>query len=235
MKQRGLVHVLGALVGGMLVGCGSSDPSSDASQSDSVASADFDGVYRPTSGAGDIATIAFKAGHGYLMMPTGCSSEGCTQVGTYTLDPARTLLTLTDSKTGNQRVIDIRVLETSPANSLRTQDIVTPTQLEQGQPQLAPGKPQLAQGQQKLDQNAEKLVDAIKSFLMNGNSMAQQNTGDTGNNDGNNGNGGNTTNAALHAVCSQPAPAGVMPTGNATQAELDSYFQVCTSGPNTGA
>jgi hypothetical protein len=240
MKQRGLVYVLGTFAVGLIVGCGSPDASQDDS---SGGSADFDGVYRPMTSGGDIDAIAFRSGQGYLLLPTGCAAASCTDAGTYTLDAGRTLLTLTNAITGNQRTIDIRILKTSTGSSLLgTRDLTQEEQVENPSgSQVSNGQKQVKKdGQQQVTSGSPADLMKILQAAMNGTGMqnggAPTNNDPTNNNtDPNNTATNNQANAALNALCSQPAPNGVMPTGaTVTQDQLQTYFASCPAGPNTG-
>jgi hypothetical protein len=104
MNLRHVVLAASALSLGVLSGCGSSDDDGAAD------SAEFRGVYLPTTD-GPIGSISFTS-NDYTLMPKGCSAESCTEIGTYTLDPARTTMTLSP-KTGASRTIAVQVLKTS--------------------------------------------------------------------------------------------------------------------------
>lgn len=98
-----------ALLGALAVGCGS-----PATAEESAApAADFDGVYLPTS-AGEIAGMEFH-GSAYTLVPEGCAAASCEETGSYSVDPARTRLTLVATK-GQSREIPLQVVKTEPAS-----------------------------------------------------------------------------------------------------------------------
>jgi hypothetical protein len=66
-------------------------------------------------------------GSSYTLSPDGCSSAACVETGTYTVDPAQTLLTLAATK-GQSRELPLHVLETGTiAGDAKPQDLVQPS------------------------------------------------------------------------------------------------------------
>jgi hypothetical protein len=131
MKQRPTLVaciVLGTVIGG----CGSSSSRDDSQRADSQpvdSQPAFRGVYVP-AGQGAIGAVTFADDGGYMLMPSGCAAQSCTETGTYALDPAGTTLKLTVGATGASRSLPVRVLATAG-----TKDGVTTQGLLEGEPQ----------------------------------------------------------------------------------------------------
>jgi hypothetical protein len=116
MIQHQTVIFAVAAISGVVMGCRPSDGRAEDTTAPSAP--DFDGVYEATDGKTDdsIAAMRFRGGTAYSLVPAGCSTKSCVDVGTYSLDALRTVLTLHSTVTGATRTLPVRVLHvTSPA------------------------------------------------------------------------------------------------------------------------
>jgi hypothetical protein len=55
--------------------------------------------------------------HGYTLTPTGCTTQSCVDVGTYSISSDGGTLTLESSITGAERAIAIAIVETRAADA----------------------------------------------------------------------------------------------------------------------
>src|SRR6187402_941445 len=111
-----------------VVACGGSDSGSGSSAQ--AVSTNFDGVYVPKT-TGAIGSIAFSHGRDYLLMPTGCQAQGCSEIGTYKIDTAKGVVVLTNAATSTTRSLSLKVISTereeatiAKAQSLGVRDLI---------------------------------------------------------------------------------------------------------------
>jgi len=231
-----------------LPACGGDDPPKKTNQ--------LEGTYRP-SDPGAIASVTFKGGKDYLYMPSGCASQQCADIGTYTIDGDN--LVLENAKAGTQRTIQLQVLQTTPASgslvqSLRPADLTDPgTQLTtpgqqtatSGNPTASTGNPTATTGNQtatsgnqtatsgnQLDGQASQLLQTITQALMNAQQMNQdngQNGGQQGGQQGGGQQGGQPDNGnPQKPMIDCKADA---PTKDTPPGLVAAYFAACPNGP----
>jgi hypothetical protein len=134
-----------ALFAGFAAGCASEDP-----KESETPRVDFRGTYR-ASGDGHIDMIGFDDDGTYVLAPSGCHEESCGQTGTYSLDAATTVLSLTDAKTGATRSLPVEILDTVNDGSAGL---------------LAPRS--LVGSDQKLTDNGQELVRKVQRAVIDG-------------------------------------------------------------------
>ncbi|MBS2013075.1 MAG: hypothetical protein JST00_09320 [Deltaproteobacteria bacterium] len=197
---------------------------------DQVTEADFVGTYRPTSG-GAIDAIVFSENKDYLLMPSGCASQGCAEIGRFQFDAASKQLALTAVKTGATRYLPVEVMETSGAAKTKGSLVSTKTQqlTNGGGQQLTNGNgQQLTNGNgEKLAEAGQKLLESIVKALIDMQSMQQQNGQNGGgqNGGGQNGGGQNGEEKPFDLTCQQGVP-----TPMSTPADVAAYWQRCPQG-----
>jgi len=180
-----------------VAGCGGDDSADAHAQTPTLS-----GVYRPLQ-EGAIGSITFSGSQDYLLMPSGCKSGACAEIGTYSLDVASNVLVLDDATTHEKRSIALEILETtgggsggagqgtSLVKSVAPLDLVDPGAMlaQPGQQTTTGGGQQLATSGNGTTGSPSQLLDLIKQLIMNGQQMKQDDQG--GNMGGMQGGGGN--------------------------------------------
>jgi len=186
----------------------------------------LDGTYKPSDPAhSELASITFSGNVNYLLMPAGCQSGACAEIGKYRIDQETSTLWL------GARSMPLEVLATTPSNatlvkqSLRIMgDLVDPgTSLAQGGQQLNQGS-----GQQLAEQISQ-LIQTITQMIMSGQQMNQQNQGQQ-----NQPQDPQNQNQNQNQNPKKPNPLDCtqgVPTAGSTQAETLAYFARCPGGP----
>lgn len=129
---------------------------------------DFVGVYRPTTG-GAIDAIVFSENKDYMLMPSGCRSQSCAEIGRFHFDSASKQLALTATKTGTTRFLPVEVIETSGGAAKTGGSLVT----TKSQQLLGGGSgQQLTNGKgEKLAEAGQKLIESILKALIDAQGM----------------------------------------------------------------
>jgi hypothetical protein len=172
-RSTSLLAALAVSLASTLAGCGSSADNGPAPVK-------FSGVYRPIDN-GAIGSITFSGDHDYLLVPTGCAGQACSDVGTYDVDQDRSKLLLLSAIDGTRRTITVKIIATSGGDlggplvqSLHPRDLVDPGgSLTGGQQQLTTGSPQetTKTGQdttktgQETTENGKQLTEAISKLI----------------------------------------------------------------------
>jgi len=217
-----------AAVGG---GCGSSEESVDV---------DFVGVYRPTTG-GNIDAIMFSANKDYMLMPAGCRSQVCAEIGRFQFDPASKLLALTPAKLDERgvaergaqgtatRYLPVQVMETS--GTAKTGGSLVTAKTQQllngggGQQLNSSGGQQLANPSgDKLAEAGTKLIEAILKALIDMQQM-QQDKGDDKEDDKKDEEEKKEEEKPFDISCQQGVP-----TPASTPADVSAYWARCPQG-----
>lgn len=184
-----------------------------ASESDSAeVTADFRGVYTSTEGGAPDA-ITFGDDGAYLLMPTGCRAEACSEIGTWSIDEARTFLSLT-ALGGSTRALPVEILATVDAQpsggSLLAQRLVQP-----GQETAKTGQETVRPGQQLLGRVDKALVDKQPTQLASAGVVRILQGGQQ---------------LIVKPECTQNIPAGGM-----REAEQKAWWSMCPQGTFTPA
>lgn len=195
---------------------------SGCASDDDVSDLDFVGTYRPTSG-GAIDAITFSENKDYLLMPHGCQSQSCAELGRFHFDPSSKKLALTASKTGATRYLPVEVLETSRGAAKTSGSLVT-TKTQQllsggGGQELTNGKGE------KLAESGQQLIEAILKALIDAQGMQK----DDGKGDDKNGGDQNgdkkDEEKPFDLSCQQGVPNAATPPGEAAL-----YWARCPQG-----
>ena len=238
-----------------IAGCGGDDSADSHAPTPTLS-----GVYRPLD-AGAIGSITFSGSVDYLLMPSGCKSGACAEIGTYSLDVASNVLVLDDAKTHRKRSIALEILETtgggsgsadqgSLVKSVAPLDLVDPGQMlaKPGQQTTTGGGQQLATSGNGTTGAAQQLLDLIKQLIMNGQQMKQDDQGGMngmqgGGMQGGGGGGGAPMIPMIPMPNAGANPAPMMPAANPADckqgvptkdtplAEVAAYFARCPGGP----
>ena len=202
-------------------GCGSSEESVDV---------DFVGVYRPTTG-GNIDAIMFSENKDYLLMPTGCRSQSCAEIGRFQFDSASKLLALTAARTGETRYLPVQVMETSRGAAKTGGSLVT-TKTQQllngggGQQLNSSGGQQLTNGNgEKLAETGQKLIEAILKALIDMQQMQQDKKDEEKKDEDKKDEEKKDEEKPFDLACQQGVP-----TPASTPADVAAYWQRCPQG-----
>ena len=232
-----------------VVACGGSG-SSTGSTSQAV-STNFDGVYVPKT-AGAIGSIAFTHGRDYLLMPTGCQSQGCSEIGTYSIDDAKSVVVLT-STSGTSRSLSLKVLATEQkeATIAKTQSAGI-TMTVRDLINTDSGSLVGASDAGSLVALIQALINAITQAQIGNQDMSQLGGDDAGGagdisipdfdfsipdsgvftypcSDA----GAGSDSGADAGICTFSDCTTNLPTSTSTVAEIDVYFAICPYGPTT--
>jgi len=110
-----------------LAGCGGHDDEANTTKTTPTA-LQLDGIYKPSDANGAIASITFAGGVSYLLMPNGCTTRACAEIGKYRIDEEAQTLWL------GTRSMPLAVVASTPSKaavvkqSLRITDLVNPDQ-----------------------------------------------------------------------------------------------------------
>jgi len=221
-----------------VVACGGSDSGSTSQ----AVTTNFDGVYVPSS-AGAIGSIAFSHGRDYLLMPTGCKAQSCTEIGTYRIDTAKNVVVLTNAAKDETRSLSLKVLSTqrqqatiAKAQSLGVRDLI---EKEGGDSEQITGGGDAG----NLIALIQQLINMITQAALGGQDMSQLGGDDAGSDDDSV--DPSTYDAGASYSCTDGgATAGVCtftncttnwPTAASTASEISYYFARCPYGPTTYA
>jgi hypothetical protein len=215
----------------MLTACAGDEPSSPSSSSPPK----LDGTYRPTQG-GPIGSITFTNDRDYLLVPTGCSSGECMDIGTYRFDAQTSTVLLENGESHRVRAIALERIKTSDVASVliesvvRTADLVDPGEQHAstgnetttgGSKQVTGNQQELASSGNKLAEKAVELIKTIVEALMNGQGMKK----DDGKKD---------DDEKADEDKPKPNPLDCkqgVPTNESTAAEKLAYLARCPGGP----
>jgi hypothetical protein len=168
MNGRSIFLLLALSVSSTLAACGGDD--ADPQKSSTL---QLNGTYRPTPGQdGAIKSLTFTNGTDYYLVPSGCSSGDCVDIGTYRFDAATSTIVLANAETHRERTITLEEVKTSEAagvlvkSLIGTQDFVDRNQeTTNGSQQVTGGQEQVTGDQQKLNDGQSKLAEQIVELV----------------------------------------------------------------------
>ena len=228
-----------------VVACGSSDASGTGATSQAVTT-NFDGVYVPTT-AGAIGSIAFSHGRDYLLLPTGCNAQGCSEIGTYKIDSAQSSIVLTSSA-GSSHSLSLKVLATQKkeATVAKTQSAAGSALSVRDLINTDSGSLIGASDAGSLVALVQALINAITQADVGGQDMSQLGGNDAGaGDDGSDDDSDDAIQDAGARIASPCTDAGTdggvcswvaacsqnVPTTTSTVAEINAYWARCPVGP----
>lgn len=184
MSCRPLFVLLALTIAPSLAACGDDEPTQSAS---SVLQ--LNGTYRPTE-PGPIGSVTFANGKDYSLVPAGCESSECSDVGTYRIDAATSTILLENARTHRTKTITLEDVKTvSAERALVVQGLSTRDSLvNTNSPTTTTGNETTTTGNQTtttgnettttgnettttdndLTKDENKLLDVVASAAMNG-------------------------------------------------------------------
>jgi hypothetical protein len=166
MNGRTIFLLLALSVSSTLAACGGDEPEPQKSSTLQV-----NGTYRSTQ-EGAIKSVTFTNGTDYYLVPNGCSSGDCVDIGTYRFDVATSTIVLINAETRRERTITLEEVKTSEAAAvlvksiIGTQDFVDRNQeTTNGSSQVTGGQQQVTGDQQKLNDGQSKLAEQIVELV----------------------------------------------------------------------
>jgi hypothetical protein len=230
MNGRSIFLLLALSLSTTLAACGGDDPAPQKSSTLQV-----NGTYRPTEAGtnGSIGSITFSNNKDYLLVPAGCTSGSCFDIGTYRFDAQTNTITLVNGTDHRERTITLEEMKTSEAAAvlvktfIGTRDLIEPgeqlvrpgQQTTNGQGQVTGDQSQLNNGQSELAKQVGELIKTIIEAIMNGQKMKQDERDKK-----------DEEKKAEEEKKKEECKQGV-PTENSTQAEKDAYAARCPNGP----
>jgi hypothetical protein len=226
MNGRSIFVLLALSLSSILAACAGDEPAPQQSST-----LKLDGTYRPTE-SGAIASITFSNHEDYLLVPAGCTSGSCFDIGTYRFDAHTNTIILRNGATQAERTIALDEVKTSEAalvlvkSFVHTRDFLEPgeqlvnrgQQTNNGQGQATGDQSQLNDGQQQLAQQIGELVKTIVEAIMDGQKMKQDEKDKK------------EEEKKEEERKKEECKKGV-PTQDSTQAEKDAYAARCPNGP----
>ena len=237
MNGRSIVLLLALSLSSTLAACDGDEPAPQKSSTLQV-----NGTYRPseTGTDGAIASITFSNNKDYLLVPAGCTTGSCFDIGTYRIDQQTSTITLVNGETHRERTITLEEMKTSEAAAvlvksfIGTRDLIEPgeqlvrpgqqttnngQETTNGQGQVTGDQSQLNNGQSELAKQVGELIKTIIEAIMNGQKMKQDEEDKK-----------DEEKKAEEEKKKEECKQGV-PTQDSTQAEKDAYAARCPGGP----
>lgn len=237
MNGRSIFLLYALSLSSTLAACGGDEPAPQKSSTLQV-----NGTYRPTeAGAnGAIGSITFSNNKDYLLVPAGCTSGSCFDIGTYRFDAQTNTITLVNGTDRRERTITLEEMKTSEAAAVLVKsaihtldDLSEPEalvkrgqqttnngqQTTNGQGQATGDQSQLNNGQSELAKQVGELIKTIIEAIMNGQKMKQDEEDKK-----------DEEKKAEEEKKKEESKQGV-PTQDSTQAEKDAYAARCPGGP----
>lgn len=190
MSCRPILLLLALTISPTLAACGDDEAPPSAS---SVLQ--LNGTYRPTE-EGPIASVTFSNGKDYSLVPSGCESSACVDVGTYQVDAATRTLLLENAQTRRTKTITLEDVKTVSAGSALVTQSLSPrgSLVGSNSPSTSTGNETTSTGNQtattgnqststgnqttttdnELAKGMNKLFDVVVAAAMNGQGVQRQ-------------------------------------------------------------